>query len=343
MTAPRSAPRVRVVIVNYRTGGDVVACLRALAPEVAALAGTDVVVVDNASGDDSLDVLDGAIAREGWQGWARVVAAPLNGGFAYGNNLAVRPALLEADPPDFFWLLNPDTEPRPGALRELLAFCAARPQVGIAGSSFETATGELWPHAFRFPSIWSEIASALRLRLVGRLLARRVVLLTMGSEPERVDWLPGASMLVRRAVFEQAGLMDEGYFLYFEETDFCLAAARAGWQCWYVPGSRVMHIAGQSTGVTGLQAARNRRPTYWFESRRRYWIKHHGWCYAAATDLAWMLCFSLWQLRRALQRKPRIDPPRLLRDFACNSALLHTSIPHNHMLAAGRGQNSSPA
>jgi N-acetylglucosaminyl-diphospho-decaprenol L-rhamnosyltransferase len=337
------SPRVRIVIVNYRTGGHVVACLRALAPEVAALGGTDVVVVDNPSGDDSLEVIGSAIVREGWQGWARVVAAPVNGGFAYGNNFAVRPALSGPGAPDYFWILNPDTEPRAGSLRELLAFCEARPRVGIAGSSFEMATGELWPHAFRFPSIWSEIASALRLGLVARLLARHVVLLTMGSQPERVDWLPGASMLVRRAVFEQAGLMDDGYFLYFEETDFCRAAARAGWQCWYVPASRVMHVAGQSTGVTGLQAARRRRPAYWFESRRRYWIKHHGWAYAAATDLAWMLCFSLWQLRRLLQRKPRTDPPHLLRDFARYSALLHTSIPGNRMLVGGCGENLSPA
>jgi len=318
-----------------------VACLRTLAVEVAVLGGVDAVVVDNCSGDDSVEVIDHAIEQEGWQAWATVVRAPVNGGFSYGNNFAVRPALAQAAPPDYFWVLNPDTELRPGALRELLAFMQPRPRVGIAGSSFEISTGELWPHAFRFPSIWSEVASALRLAVVGRLLARHVVLLTMGSAPERVDWLPGASMLIRREVFEQVGLMDEGYFLYFEETDFCLAAARAGWECWYVPQSRVMHIAGQSTGITGLQAAQNRRPVYWFESRRRYWIKQHGWWYAALTDLAWMLCFSIWQLRRALQRKPRVDPPHLLLDFARNSALLHISMPGNRMLAQGARDNFS--
>jgi GT2 family glycosyltransferase len=325
--------RVRVVIVNYRTGGHVVACLRALQPEVEGLGAVEAVVVDNCSGDDSVEVIEAAIAREGWQSWARVLRAPVNGGFSYGNNFAVRPGLASAEPPDYFWILNPDTEPRRGALRELLAFARERPRVGIAGSSFELSTGELWPHAFRFPSIWSEIASALRLAVVGRLLERHVVLLTMGSEPERVDWLPGASMLVRREVFEQAGLMDEGYFLYFEETDFCLAAARAGWECWYVPQSRVMHIAGQSTGVTRPDQAQRRRPAYWFESRRRYWIKQHGWCYAAATDLAWMICFSVRELRRVIQRKPRVEPPYLLRDFARHSALLHSSMPANRMLA----------
>jgi N-acetylglucosaminyl-diphospho-decaprenol L-rhamnosyltransferase len=344
MTVAGGSPaRVRVVIVNYRTGGHVVACLRSLAPEVAAAGAVDVVVVDNCSGDDSVDVIDRAIDTQGWRPWARVVRAPLNGGFAYGNNLAVRPALAQSDPPSFFWILNPDTEVRPGALVRLLEFVEQRPRVGIAGSSFELADGSLWPHAFRFPSIWSEIATALRLNFVGRLLSRRVVLLTMGDRPARVDWLPGASMLVRRDVFEQVGLMDEGYFLYFEETDFCLRAARAGWECWYVPASRVMHAAGQSTGVTTPGAAPIRRPTYWFESRRRYWIKQHGWCYAALTDLAWTLCFSLWQVRRVLQRKPRVDPPRMLGDFVRNSALLHTSMPGNRMLAPHARDNSAPA
>jgi N-acetylglucosaminyl-diphospho-decaprenol L-rhamnosyltransferase len=327
---------VRVVIVNYRTGGHVVACLRSLAPEVAALGDVHAVVVDNRSGDDSVEVIRRAIEREGWSAWARVVQSAVNGGFSYGNNLAVRPALAEAEPPQYFWILNPDTEPRPGALASLLTFMHTRPEVGVVGSSFELANGTPWPHAFRFPSIWSEIATALRLSVVGRLLAGKVVLMTMGDQPARVDWLPGASMLVRKEVFERVGLMDEGYFLYYEETDFCLRVARAGWQCWYVPASRVMHIAGVSTGVTSPGVSPRRLPAYWFESRRRYWIKQHGWCYAATTDLAWMVCFSLWQLRRVLQRRPRIDPPYLLRDFLRHSALLHTSMPGNRMLAALR-------
>ena len=321
--------RVLVAIVNYRTGRLAVECLRSLLPEVQARPGTRVMVVDNVSGDKSAETIAQAIVAEGWSGWARLTRASVNGGFSYGNNLAIRPALASAQPPALIWLLNPDTQVRPGALRELVAFLEAHPQVGIAGSSFEQEDGSLWPHAFRFPSIWSELATGLRLSAVAALLKSRTTLLRMGDYAQRVDWLPGASMMVRREVFDAVGLMDEGYFLYFEETDFCLQAARAGWPCWYVPQSRVMHIAGQSTGVTGVQAAFNRRPSYWFESRRRYWLKNHGWFYAAATDLVWVICFSLWKLRSALQRKPASDPPHYLRDFLRHSALFHTSMPVN--------------
>ena len=324
-----SESSVLVVIVNYKTAALTIECLASLSAEIALSPRTTVVVVDNASADGSAEAIAAAIDAERCSGWARLVRAPVNGGFAYGNNLAVRPALALPAPPDFIWLLNPDTRVRAGALVPLVSFLDAHPQAGIVGSSFEFEDGRLWPHAFRFPSIWSEVATGLRLRLVGTLLKGRTTLLRMGDHAERVDWLPGASMMVRRQVFERIGLMDEGYFLYFEETDFCLQAARAGWQCWYVPQSRVMHIVGQSSGISEQHAASGRRPTYWFESRRRFWIKNHGWLYAAATDLAWAICFSIWKIRSAVQRKPRNDPPYYLRDFLRNSALLHTTMPVN--------------
>ena len=144
----------------------------------------------------------------------------------------------------------------------------------------------------------------------------------MSNQQEQVDWLPGASMMVRRQVFESVGLMDDEYFLYYEETDFCLQAKRAGWSCWYVPESRVMHISGQSTGVTVKNEVPKRRPQYVFDSRRRYFIKNHGLLYAAIADAVWLLGFSLWRLRRAIQRRPDPDPPHLLGDSLRNSVFL---------------------
>jgi hypothetical protein len=119
--------------------------------------------------------------------------------------------------------------------------------------------------------------------------------------------------------------MDEQYFLYFEETDFCLHARRAGWSCWYVPASRVMHIAGQSTGVTNRDGPPRRRPQYLFDSRRRYFVKNHGLGYAALADVAWSVGLASWRLRRRLQRKPDPDPPSLLADSVRNSVFLRRS------------------
>jgi GT2 family glycosyltransferase len=129
-------------------------------------------------------------------------------------------------------------------------------------------------------------------------------------------------MMIRREVFETIGLMDEEYFLYYEETDFCLRAQQANWPCWYVPTSRVMHIAGQSTGVTDRTAPPKRRPQYVFDSRYRYYVKNHGLAYAVLADLVWTAAFASWRVRRRLQKKPDLDPPALMLDTLRNSALM---------------------
>lgn len=309
-----------VVIVDYKTAGLTIACLEALWPELEGVPGARVAVVENEPAD--ADAMASAIAGRGWTGRVDLVVADRNGGFARGNNLAIGPALAAADPPRFVLLLNADTEVRPGAVRALLEFMGGRPEAGIAGGSFENLDGSDWHLAFRFITPLSELERGLRLGLASRLLGRHVVGRQMEQDrPRPVDWVAGASMIVRREVFEAIGLMDEGYFLYFEEVDFCLRAARAGWPCWYVPRSRVMHIGGQSTGLTERDRRPPRTPPYWFASRRRYFLKNYGLAGALAADLAFGLGFAAWRARRALQRKPDLDPPRHLADFWAQSVL----------------------
>jgi len=314
-------PSVLVVIVNFRTPTLVVECLRSLESEVIANPGARVTVVDNDSGDGSSSVIAGAIQREGWSTWANLVLSPTNGGFSYGNNFAIRPTLAEASPPDLYWLLNPDTVVIPGALGGLVDFLRANPVVGICGGGINEEGNKPWPFAFRFPSVLSEMERGLSFGPATRLLKRWMARRLMSDAPEQVDWVCGASMMVRRDVFKRIGLMDESYFLYFEETDFCLKANRAGFQCWYVPQSRVIHIAGQSTGVTSKSSIPRRIPAYWFDSRRRYFVKNHGRAYAVITDLVWMASYTFGRLRRKLQGMPDGDPPHYLSDFFRYSAL----------------------
>lgn len=313
-----------VVIVNYRTGRLVVDCLRSLVPEATANPGMRVVVVDNCSGDDSVEVIGAAIGAE-FRAFAELLCAPRNGGFAYGNNLAIRRAMSSATPPEFFWLLNPDTTVRPRSLGALLEFMQANPLAGICGGGIEEADGSFWPYAFRFHSVLSEFEEGIAFGPVSKLLSRITVRRRMGREPEKVDWVPGCTMMIRRDVVAATGPMDEGFFLYFEETDYCRTAKRAGFECWYVPQSVVMHIAGQSTGVTAKTDAPRRLPDYWFDSRRRYFQKHHGRFYACLADLAWITGHCLNRLRCRLQRRPRRFPPHLLRDFVRHSSLLGRS------------------
>ncbi|MFT3965610.1 MAG: glycosyltransferase family 2 protein [Sphingobium sp.] len=314
-------PAVDIVIVNYCTGSLVIAALESLEAERKYLPGLRAIVVDNNSPDGSGALIEAAVRQRGWD-WVRMMSAGANGGFGAGNNLAIDWALSQPEPADLFWLLNPDTLVYSQAGIELARFMQSHPKAGIAGSALLEGDGRLWPFAFRFPSILGEIERGARWGFVSRLLRKKATLLRMGDRNERVDWVSGASFMIRRSLLETGLRFDEGYFLYYEETDFCLSAHRLGWECWYVPGARVLHVAGQSTGVTGRQVRLRRLPSYWFHSRRRYFTKNHGWTYGLLADLGWLGAHLFATVKRLAFGRPDPDPPRLLRDFMLHSVLM---------------------
>ncbi|MGD2182950.1 glycosyltransferase family 2 protein [Lusitaniella coriacea] len=311
-----------VVVLNYRTPQLTIDCLRSLVGEAKALPKMRVVVTDNDSQDGSAEQIGVAIAEEGLSAWASLMPLERNGGFAFGNNAPIRREIASQNLPPYVLLLNPDTVVRPGAISALLEFMEAHPQAGIAGSRLEDPDGTPQRSAFRFHTILSELEGGTRLGAVSRLLSRWIVAPPVSDTPCKTDWVAGASMMIRREVIEQAGLLDEGYFMYYEEMDFCLQARQAGWECWYVPQSRVVHLVGQSSGVTDTKRPPKRMPQYWFDSRRRYFLKNYGWLYLVLADAYWMGGFALWRLRRGIQGKPDPDPPQFLQDFFRNSAFL---------------------
>ena len=308
-------PTILVVVLNYRTPDLVIAGLHALQDTGVPSDTVRVVVVDGGSGDGSADRIADAIETEDWSTWCELLALEENGGFAFGNNAAIRRALDAESPPDYVLLLNPDTEVRPGAVQALVDYMQANPEVGIAGSRLEDPDGTPQMSAFRFPSIASEILGGLNLGFAERLMPGRTVSMPVPDEATAVDWLAGASMMIRRAVFQSVGLFDEGYFLYYEETDFCLKAHRAGWKTHYVPESRVVHYVGQATGVSDERRPRKRTPRYWFESRERYFMQNHGRVRRHAADLAFAGAYASFRIRQRLQRKKDTSPPQYWRDF----------------------------
>lgn len=287
-----------IVIVNYRTADLVIDCLRSLSAQIADLGKACVVVVDNNSDDGSVAKLTAGVKREGWSPWANIMPLDKNGGFAFGNNASIRIALASTAPVDYVMLLNPDTVPLSGAIKALVDFMDAHPDVGIAGSQLKNANGDVECSAHTFPSPLSELDGAARLGMLSRLLHRYVVSHPSRALPHPCNWVSGASMIIRRQVIEDVGLMDESYFLYFEEVDFCRRAHQAGWQCWYVPDSRVIHLEGASTGI---HATAKRRAGYWYDSRRRFFVKHYGISGLVTADVLWAIGRFSFLLRRSLR------------------------------------------
>lgn len=304
------------VIVNFRTPELTLEALDSLMAELDAHPDAHVTVVENGSGDDSFKQIHAGIADAAWREQVTVVGSSVNDGFGAGCNLAIRQALRSKTPPDFVYLLNSDATPRKGCLEALHACLVAHPEAGFAASAIERPDGSAWAPAFRFPSLWSELDAGLGIGLVTRLLRRHIVAHplpeALDGPPVQVDWVGAVSVLVRREVFENVGVFDEDFFLYYEETDLCRRAAAGGFTCWIVPQSRVGHVGGASTKRwdTGEHV-----PNYWFASRRRYFTKHHGPKVLWRANVLFAIGLALFQLRRRLQRRPDPHPAGLLGDF----------------------------
>lgn len=227
---------VAVVIVNYRTPGLVESCLASVAacPQLQ----LETVIVDNASGDGSVEQLRAALPA------ATVIAMSENRGFAAGVN-----AGFEHTKSDFVLVLNPDTEVRAGAVNALLKRLREQPAVGLAAPLLEHEDGKLSPNGYRrFPGLgllaldlcvpFSYALSLGRANAVHPYAMSPKALLA-GRRPAHVT---GAAMLVRRAAYEQAGPLDEGFFLYLEETEWQRRLAACGWKIELVPDARVRHL-----------------------------------------------------------------------------------------------------
>lgn len=304
---------VLTVILNWRTPD---MTLRSASAALAAMAGIDgaLVIVDNASGDGSAERMAAEVVARGWDKGphrVRVLEAGHNGGFGAGNNLGIRAGLPGGARPDYIYVLNSDAFPDKGAIRALVGHLDSHPATGFAGSLLYGEDGQEQCAAFRFPSIPAEFEAQIRFGPVSRLLHRYIVAQPMPAATRRVDWVSGASLMMRQRALNDIGLFDETYFLYFEETDLCRRAASAGWGSDFVRESRVLHLVAASTGQTSWR----RTPRYWLDSRLHYFTKNHGPVYAGLATLSHLAGGLAWQLRLLVQHKDRGDPPYYLWDM----------------------------
>jgi GT2 family glycosyltransferase len=301
------APTVLTVILNWRTAEMTLKSAEAAERAMEGIAG-GIVVVDNDSGDGSFEKMSEALRD---RPRFRVVQSGRNGGFGAGNNVGIRLGLPGGERPDYIYILNSDAFPAPDAIRKLLDYLEAHPKVGLAGSYIHGPDGEAHTTCFRFPSVASEFEGAARTGPISRLLAHRAVPLGVPEATQPVDWLAGASVMLREEVVRTVGVFDETFFLYFEETDLCRRAAEAGWPTHFVRESRVEHIGSVSTGMKTWK----RVPGYWFDSRWHYFRKAGGTGRAVMATLAHLAGASIYQMRRMVQPKLAGGPPHFLRDL----------------------------
>lgn len=292
-------PDLSIVIVNWNVRELLRRCLVSIASSDGLFVGLDtpgystsggwraeVIVVDNASADESVAMLAQDFP------WVQVIANRQNRGFTTANNQG-----LAVSRGRYVLFLNPDTELAPDALSLLLRFAEEHPQVGVVGPQLRYGDGSLQSSRRRFPTLatfFLESTIVQRWWPRNQVLSRYYALDLDNDATSQVDWLVGACMLLRRAVLEQIGGFDEGFFMYSEELDLCRRAVDAGWQVVYLPAAVVTHYEGKSSEQ--VVAARHIR---FHSSRVRYVRKYHGRLAAAAVRSFLLLTFIYQWLEEA--------------------------------------------
>ena len=260
-----------ILIVTYNSARLVGPLLTRMKAQLQDL-NAEVVVVDNASRDDTVAVIRAA------HPWVTLVASPVNLGFAAGNNLAAQHATGTN-----LLLLNPDAVPHDGALQRGLALMASHEGVGLAGGELRGSDHSRQPSARMFPRLRDELftLSGMAARFPkSRFWAR----LDRGwADPEQaaqVDWIPGAFVFIPASVFKWMGGFDERYFMYYEEVDLCRRMARAGYSVWYWPELKAMHIGGESAKTVDqarMSKSGSQLESWRMRSALLYYRKQHGW------------------------------------------------------------------
>jgi N-acetylglucosaminyl-diphospho-decaprenol L-rhamnosyltransferase len=289
---------VTIVIVSYNTRDILRNCLEAL---YAGSQGTDmeVFVVDNDSHDSSARMV-----RETWP-QVRLIANNANLGFAAANNQAFMLARGR-----YIVLLNPDAYVGPTSIPNAVAFMDQHPGCGLCGGKIISPEGKLEPSARRFPSPLSKLLTLSGLS--GRfpsspILNRHEFGGFAHDRPLEVDWVPGTFTIIRKEMLDEIGEFDERFFIYYEETDLCLRAKKAGWNIYFIPDAEVMHIGGASSKTRKdktFDAAASQVLSFRMRSEWLYYRKNHGiiaLAGSAGVELGW---YALRYLKNLLIHSP---------------------------------------
>ncbi|HSL29854.1 MAG TPA: glycosyltransferase family 2 protein [Anaerolineales bacterium] len=248
-----------IIIVSWNTAELLENCIASILANPST-SPFEIWVVDNASTDNSPGMVRERFPQ------VHLIENRTNVGFARANNQA-----LQRCGGDYILLLNPDTLVSPGALQALVDFMNEHPEAGAAGARLLNPDSSLQISSHPHPTLSREL---WRLLHFDTLLPYAVYPTTKWdtSQPQEVDLLMGACLLVRKDALDQVGFLDEDYFIYSEEIDLCYRIQRAGWRIFWVPQAEVVHFGGQSTQQVPTEMFLNL-----YQSKIKYFRKHHGW------------------------------------------------------------------
>jgi len=287
--------QLSVVIVNYKTPQMMIDCLESLLPELHGVS-AKVVVVDNFSQDDSLLLIQQWIDKQAVSSLVQLVASFENSGFSGGNNLGI-----SAFDAEFYLLLNSDTLVRKGAVAKLLFAAISNDKVGLISPRLEWPDRTPQESCFRFHTPISQLIGSANTGFITKTLQKYNVPFAVSDNPGFYDWTSFACVLVRAEVFKDiGGLMDDGYFMYFEDVAFAYVAQQAGWKVLNIPSAHVVHLRGGSSPLKSQAKLRKRLPRYFYESRTRFFYQVYGRFGLLMANVFWSFGYGVSLLRYLL-------------------------------------------
>ena len=256
-------PLVSIIILSWNVRDLLRACLRSLPIGDSRI---EIIVVDSASTDGAPAMVQSEFPQ------VRLMASAENMGYTRGNNLGLRAARGR-----YLLILNPDTEISGDALAQMTAYMEAQPQVGVLGPQLLYPDGRIQSTRRRFPTFLTALVESTWLQpYVGRgLLDHFYARDLRDDEIAEVDWVMGAAMFVRRQAYEQVGGLDEQFFMYSEELDWCRRMSAAGWKVVYFPPARIIHHQARSAAQVPAQTH-----IRFNSSKVLYVRKYRGWMLA---------------------------------------------------------------
>lgn len=296
-----------VLMVNYKSPAYTIDCLASLEKERAAGPDFEVWLLDNASGDNSVELIQHALSERDWKSWVHFVQSNINYGFAGGNNHLLDLARKEDAAFRFVLLLNNDTLVHPGCLSYMLKRLKEEPSISLMSCQLLNADGSIQNVARKLPTPLRETLRALGLPYALPVLFGWADLEDAGwdraTETRDVEWVGGACMCMTRETAENTGLFDTDFFFYGEDMELCYRIQKNGGRVVFDPGASITHFGGASSDPTRLQD-RRRNILYW---RARFMVqkKCYGAVGAAWSRLAYITGFFLrkcWLILRGRKR-----------------------------------------
>jgi N-acetylglucosaminyl-diphospho-decaprenol L-rhamnosyltransferase len=284
-----------IVIINYKTPNLLIDCLESLKTELND--NTVVAIVDNASNDQSVEVINNWLIDNNAKNSFHLICSLHNGGFSSGNNTGIN-----AFNADHYLLLNSDTLVRKGAISTLLNSMNTDKSIGLVAPRLEWPDGMAQESCFKFHSPVSEFIASAKTGAITRLLQHAVVPQPVSDSAHFYDWVSFACVMIRADVIQIIGLMDDHYFMYFEDVEYCYRAKKAGWQIKYEPAAHVVHLRGGTSPVKAQAKLRKRIPRYFYESRTRYFFQVYGRIGLFLANSLWTLGWMISSLRSCFSK-----------------------------------------